>query len=129
MNIPSEKIEDLIERYKPRDPENSVPNIELVYERTYRQLIKELDSLIKWQPKTLLEYPINVQEQSIIMYERNLKILKAKHEMGYRDGDYSILYSNKNKWEVLPIRTANPELTFETREQGEEVIRIVGLNE
>jgi len=62
------------------------------------------------------------------MNKRNQYILQYKTEKGFGDGPYGLEF--KNKWFVInSYYKANPELTFETREQAEETIKALRMND
>lgn len=128
-----------------------------------REVLEKLKALIepeKWEPK---EYPENwnissrgnvtnssQSNKAFRLYgnesptrevagkiegtnRRNQRIMQAKTEMGFGDGQYEICFgsvdSEKKDWQVVCVyRAANPELTFDTQEHGEEVLKMVGLN-
>lgn len=65
------------------------------------------------------------------MNKRNQWILQAKIARGFGDGEWIISYDGCDReWKSVPSRLSdNPENTFETKAQGQEVIKMVGLND
>ena len=144
-----EKIQAIIDKYEDVFDHGYRPHP--------KHLLKDLKSLLEWEPKEH-DYPLVIMPDGEIvsgsgdyatrlmggewsntgiavkardMNKRNQLILQAKHEMGYGDGRYKIFFNKHcNVWLTSAgYHTANPELCFETKEQAEHVIEMVGLNE
>lgn len=98
------------------------------------KIYQDLKRLIEWEPKEMHEYSSELGCQIIDMNVRNKRIALAKYEMGYKDGAWGIAYSNrKETWRSYNGGgyvgcIDNPELTFETKEQAEHIIKMIGLN-
>lgn len=152
MEIDKNRIEEIIERWESQvrnDTHLCVP----------KSVIKELKSLInpKWEPKGYEDgfyvagygtvgghrrftqnyilygntWPTKeTAETARDMNKRNQLILQAKIEKGYGNGDNVICLNKRGVWQgAFSDSKENPELTFESAEQAEEVIKMVGLNE
>ena len=65
------------------------------------------------------------------MNKRNQWILQAKIERGYGDGGFYIYYGPRGGRYAVSNDgcTANPEITFETRLQAKDIIKMVALND
>jgi hypothetical protein len=74
----------------------------------------------EWETKELAETARD-------MNKRNQLILQAKHERGYGDGDWTLVYSaDEEKWvATYPNYPSNPELTFDTKAHAKEVLKMV----
>lgn len=98
------------------------------------EAFNELKELInpKWEPMTSIsEYNQKIHDAYFAMEERNKRIILAKLEKKFGDGKVKIYYTyDVGEWQAFGgMYSSDPELTFETKAQAEEVIRMVGLNE
>jgi len=128
IKIDKQKLERIIE-----EVENSLMHFP-------GNVVADLKDLIepeKWEPKNIASFSQGMHDKYYAMEERNRRIFLAKAELEEKpgrkiDGDFSIAYgSGIEEWMVCKDMglSSNPEITFDTKEQADEVIKMVGLND
>jgi hypothetical protein len=155
MDIDKDKLEEIIKRYDSKHFATLI-NDQVISHKD--NLIQELKALInpKWEPKEYIpnwgsqsdgnitdsdridkeerlygnNWPTReLAETARDMNKRNQLILQYKTEKGFGDGRCGINHGNGEWYAYENSYIDNPELTFETKEQTEETIKAVGLNE
>ena len=103
-------------------------------EGPFYEACKELKALIepeKWEPKNIASFSQEIHDKYYAMEERNRRIFLAKAEKGFGDGSWLIARGYGFEWQSFRIECVGlpfPENTFTTKEQADEVIKMVELN-